>query len=233
MAASLKAMWSLLNVMQVVAYLRHIENNPANLQTILTSLDNAITLEPIKSAVKDYGKDKYDVAKSKVSNEELNKGGIDNTSLFWSLGFFAIAFVVLALMFGLYYLVKTLRKKCSHFGTVEKILKKKLFFSSAIRYMIQGNLKLTHTAIFYIAVTGLQFNSVENSAQTVINILIIVLLVAWPIFLAVFLTANRSKLDTAEFQQKYDSMFLGYKTDHYLWKDRTNWSPTTMCFLYI
>ena len=63
MAASLKAMWSLLNVMQVVAYLRNIENNPANLQTILTSLDNAITLEPIKTAMKDYGKDKFDVAK--------------------------------------------------------------------------------------------------------------------------------------------------------------------------
>ena len=95
--------------------MRHIENNPANLQTILTSLDNAITLEPIKSAVKDYGKDKYDVAKSKVSSEELKRSGIDDTSLFWSLGLFALAFVVLALMFGLYYLVKALRTKCKHF----------------------------------------------------------------------------------------------------------------------
>ena len=199
MAASLKAMWSLLNVMQVVAYLRHIENNPANLQTILTSLDNAITLGPIKTAMKDYGKDKFDVAKSKATNEELKKRGVDDTSLFWSLGLFALAFVVLALMFGLYYLVKALRKKCKYFKIIEDKLKKKLFFSSAIRYMIQGNLKLTHTAIFYIAITGLQFDSISNSAQTVINILIIVLIIVWPIFLSMFLMANRSKLDTAEF----------------------------------
>ena len=98
--------------------------------------------------------------------------------------------------------------------------------------MIQGNLKLTHTAIFYMAVTGMQFDSISNSTQTVINILMIVLLVTWPIFLSIFLTANRSKLDTEEFQQKYDSMFLGYKTDNYLWKDRRTWTNTTMCFLY-
>ena len=209
-------MWSLLNVMQVVAYLRNIENNPANLQMLLTSLDNAITLEQVKSAVKDLGKDKFEVARTKVTNEEFRKSGVDDNTLFWSLGLFALAFVVLSLMFGLYYLVKTLNKRCKHFETIESKLKNKLFFSSAIRYMITGNLELTHTAIFYIAITGLQFDSRSNSIQTVINILIIVLIIVWPIFLSIFLTVNRSKLETKEFRQKYDSMYIGCKTDNYL-----------------
>ena len=42
LALSLKSLWFLMNMMQVVAYLRHIEHLPANVETILESLDDAI-----------------------------------------------------------------------------------------------------------------------------------------------------------------------------------------------
>ena len=63
MAASLKAMWNLNHVMQVVAYLRIISNNPANLALIFDSVYNAVTLKPIKDSFKDYGREKYQLAK--------------------------------------------------------------------------------------------------------------------------------------------------------------------------
>ena len=59
MAASLKAMWNLNHVMQVVAYLRIMSNNPANLALIFDSVYNAVTLKPIKGAIRDYGTEKY------------------------------------------------------------------------------------------------------------------------------------------------------------------------------
>ena len=59
MAASLKAMWNLNHVMQVVAYLRIISNNPANLALIFDSVYNAVTLKLIKGAIRDYGTEKY------------------------------------------------------------------------------------------------------------------------------------------------------------------------------
>ena len=44
-AISLKSFWFLMNMMQIIAYLRHIEQLPANVETILQSLNNAITFK--------------------------------------------------------------------------------------------------------------------------------------------------------------------------------------------
>ena len=45
LAISLKAMWNLMHVMQVMAYLRLLTNHPANSEMMLKSMHNAITLE--------------------------------------------------------------------------------------------------------------------------------------------------------------------------------------------
>ena len=47
LAVSLKAMWNLMHVMQVMAYLRLLVEMPANSNIILLSMHNAITLENI------------------------------------------------------------------------------------------------------------------------------------------------------------------------------------------
>ena len=55
MAASLKAMWNLNHVMQVVGYLRIISNNPANLALIFDSVYDAVTLKPLRITIRDFG----------------------------------------------------------------------------------------------------------------------------------------------------------------------------------
>ena len=45
LAISLKAMWNLMHVMQVMAYLRLLTSHPANSEMMLKSMHNAITLE--------------------------------------------------------------------------------------------------------------------------------------------------------------------------------------------
>lgn len=45
LSISLKAMWNLMHVMQVITYLRFLVEWPANTQTLLDSMYNAITLE--------------------------------------------------------------------------------------------------------------------------------------------------------------------------------------------
>ena len=47
LAVSLKAMWNLMHVMQVMAYLRLVVSWSANTQMMLASMHNAITLENI------------------------------------------------------------------------------------------------------------------------------------------------------------------------------------------
>ena len=55
LTVSLKAMWNLQNVFQIVSYLRIISNNPANLQLILVSIYDSITLKPIMKPLLAYG----------------------------------------------------------------------------------------------------------------------------------------------------------------------------------
>ena len=47
LAVSLKAMWNLMHVMQLMAYLRLVVDWPANANMMLNSMHNAITLENI------------------------------------------------------------------------------------------------------------------------------------------------------------------------------------------
>ena len=46
-AASLKSMWNLLNVAQVLAYMRFYVNWPAFMNEIFMWIDNAITMKPV------------------------------------------------------------------------------------------------------------------------------------------------------------------------------------------
>ena len=52
LAASLKSMWNLLNVMQVLAYMRFYSKWPAFMMSIFLWIDNAVTLKPISDYVR-------------------------------------------------------------------------------------------------------------------------------------------------------------------------------------
>ena len=183
---------------------------------ILLSVHNSITLEPVLDEVKDYGSDKFETAKEKLGNEELAAIGIKHTSLFWSLGGFAVALVLLLILFAIYCLVKYLRKRYPELQKVEDFLKKKLFYNSWIRYMITANLKLTHTSIFFLAITGVSFDSASDAVSSIFKISILILIVVWNTFMGFFLIFNRKHLEKEAFQNSYSSMYLGLKTDNYL-----------------
>ena len=216
MAASLKAMWNLVNVMQVVTYLKNIPNNPANVEMILKTIHNAITLEHLRDMAYEWQMDSFERASQRVSNEELNSVGITNVSLFWSLGSFALAFVLLLILFGIYYLAKFLRKTFPKLKYVEDKIREKLFYNGFIRYMITANLKLTHTSLFFLAITGTSFDSASDAISSISKVFILVLIVVWNVFITCFIFFNRNRLEKPEFRIKFNSMYDGLKTDNYL-----------------
>ena len=107
MAVSLKSMWNLNHVMQIVAYLRLISNNPANLALIFDSVYNAVTLRPVTKLVFDFGEEKYDLAKEKTENS-LEILDIKKNSIFWSLGIFAIVLIGIIIVTLFYYAIRFL-----------------------------------------------------------------------------------------------------------------------------
>ena len=142
--------------------------------------------------------------------------GITNKDLFWSFGAYAKYFICLVLLFAMYFLIREIMYRCCpKMKIVERLLRKKLFYSSVIRYSIQANLKVTHNTIFFLYLKG-SFGTTAANISTAFNIFIIVILVLWPPVLACFLIKTRHKHEKHSFITKYHSLYLFNKTDGYL-----------------
>ena len=147
---TLKPLWHFKNAMQISAYLRHVAYLPANVHKILKSMNDAATFKPVHDWVFDTGVTKVYKHKDEISKQQdLARWDIDNRNLFWSFGIFALAFIVLGILFGLILLFRFLRQKFSYLSYAEDYLIKKLFFGSIIRYMIESYLKIFHNSIFF------------------------------------------------------------------------------------
>ena len=183
---TLKPLWNFKNAMQIVAYLRHLAYMPANVNTWLISLNDAVTFKPVKDYFIEEHLPLTDDPVEKLHQERLSRWGIESESLFWSLGIFAIVFILLFIAFALYGLIYLLRKKFKEFKVVDYYFKKKLFFSSILRYMIESYLKVTHNSIFFLYLNG-NFGDSESKNMFAFNITLIVIFVLWPFILYVFL----------------------------------------------
>ena len=78
--------------------------------------------------------------------------------------------------------------------------------------MIESNLKVTHNCIFMLYISGSFGESIENTVATAVQIVILTLIVAWPIFLILFLYNKRNKVNDQTFKAKVVSMYSGIKT---------------------
>ena len=76
MYVSLKSMWNLMNVIQVIAYLRLFTNWPANTMMIKHAIYNAITLKLFSDELLVFVGLKNEDQTEKSRQEELDKVGI-------------------------------------------------------------------------------------------------------------------------------------------------------------
>ena len=101
LAVSLKAMWNLMHVMQVIAYLRLLVLWPANGHMILQSIHNSITLENLINGV--YASFNPDFEEQPDENqEELIRNDIQHENIWLSLGIFGIAIAALLMILMFY-----------------------------------------------------------------------------------------------------------------------------------
>ena len=199
MAVSLKSMWNLNHVMQVVAFLRLISSSPANLKLVFDSVYNAVTLKPLKIAIFEYGEEKFDLAKQKVNDDTLLEMDIRKDSIIWSLGIFFIILIALFITLVFYFVIRLLRRRIRKFQVLENFLAKTLFYSGGIRYLITSSLQLCYTCCMFLVYVGIEFKNWHSSLNATINIIICTVLIIWPIFLTIFLLRNRKNLGNKSF----------------------------------
>ena len=139
-----------------MAYLRLVVDWPANANMMLLSMHNAITLENIINGLYDsiIGGLSEEFGDDDEEDALLKKNDISYRNIGLSLGIFGIVMGVLILALVVYCMLKLLSMRFRCVNTLVEKLKKKLFYSVWIRYMIESNLKMTHNCIFFLFISG-------------------------------------------------------------------------------
>ena len=107
-AGSLQSMWNLLNVVQVLAFMRFYTRWPALMTSILLWMENGVTLKPVTDKVFDIGKSKFELANQTLSDEGLLEVGITDPDLVRGLGVFSIVLILNLLGVAIYFLLSAI-----------------------------------------------------------------------------------------------------------------------------
>ena len=205
-----------MHVMQVLAYLRLLVEWPANANMLLQSMYNAITLENV---INDLYTNVLESLNNNVFVEEqseedlrLEQNEIFSKNLALSFGIFGFVLMVLILALIIYYCTKLVSMRVLCCKKIMQKIKSKLFYSVWIRYMIESNLKMTHNSIFMLYISGSFGETISATIRSSIQLIILILIVIWPIFLILFLYSYRNKVNEPDFRAKVVSMYGGIKT---------------------
>ena len=151
--------------------------------------------------------------KKKKKKSEPSGNGIDK-NLLKSLAIYGFTALLIILALVLFLVCKLCPSKM--LSLVRKIrddFRKKLFFNGLIRFLIESNLELTYSSVFYLSMYG-SFSSIDDVMSTVSQILTLVMLVFW-IFASFYkLVYARERLEHPSFVAKYGSLVIGFKTDY-------------------
>ena len=116
-------------------------------------------------------------------------------NIFISLGLFALAFVVIMVLVVLYFCMEGFRDRCCACCKIRiRELKEVLFFDTFIRYLIEGNLKLTFENFMFLAASASLGELPDRTTRTVVRVLIVIVMIVWIIFSMVFPVVKRDKL---------------------------------------
>ena len=124
--------------------------------------------------------------------------GVQDSSLIKSLGLFLVVVIGLLVLVVIYHLVKSSKNEKTIAYKLKVKLEKKLFYSSFLRYMIVSNLKLNYTTWAFL-ISQFSFATVSSGIKTSVQILIIVGVCLWPLFIMIFMIKNQQKLEDKKF----------------------------------
>lgn len=125
---------------------------------------------------------------------------------------FAVVFLGLVLLVLLFFCLRICTAKFKVVRDLRDLLKKKLFYNSFCRYLLQSNLKIVNNSFTFLVFSA-SFATKSASGQTVLMIVMASVLVIWPIFLGIFLLKKKDVLDEKEVRQKFGTMYQGIRID--------------------
>ena len=120
-----------------------------------------------------------------------------------------ILLIMLVVVAVVVFLIKTCKKgSCCH-RNADK-LKKKLFWNSFLRYVLQSYLKTSLATLGAVALISFKSNGV--SANDIVTILLVIVLGSMPIIFSCVVERNKVALPRRTMKAKIGSLYLGIRT---------------------
>ena len=111
LSASLKAMWNMVHVIQLIIFLPNVLEWPPNAQLFIDSLSEAVEMETLTAMFYDFTLPS-ELAELVNNTEDIEVGGVSK-NLLTGLGIFMIILGCLILLISFYYCLKWCNRKCT------------------------------------------------------------------------------------------------------------------------
>ena len=128
------------------------------------------------------------------------------------MGLFFVVLAGLFILLVFFCILQAFRRRIANCcSLVYRKLEATLFYNSLIRYMIEGNLKLTFTHIFILAEES-SFDTDEEKAKRSTSMGFTIIIIIWIIFALIFPIVKRHRLEDNSYKKRYGSMYEDIKT---------------------
>ena len=211
MTHSLKAIWNLISVIQVIAFLKYFAPWPALCDQVLDKLFDAVYLHSLSQNFFNIGMSSYELLEQESKNAFLKGQGIQSEKVLKDIGIFTILAFVLGVLLLIYVVLKILAKKVKACKVAVDWFSSCLFYSGPILLITIGYLRFTGIFTSYF-VHGFS-SSDQSTALTILYSLLVLACIAWPICVIITMVNNQDKLFDKTSTKKITPLIDGIKTN--------------------
>jgi hypothetical protein len=136
--------------------------------------------------------------------------GIESTNMMRNLGTFLIAFVGIILIIISLLLLRMVMMRQELLKRIYLAIHRKIFFNVMLRSLLTSFLTLSISCL--LSIDNLQFKTVGDIFSSIIAIISLLMIVAYPIFCFIFLKKNFQKLSNDDFKQRFNSIYHNLNT---------------------
>ena len=148
---------------------------------------------------------------SDASGEEGEDGSESKAGVLSNMGVMLPILMVLLILVSLICVCVRYNKRGSKLHNLTMKVKKKVFYNSMLRFVLQSYLKTALGGVF--ALVLIKFKTGTDILNAVLAIVMMIILASFPIFFAILLHRKRDILSLDETKEQIGSLYLGIRVN--------------------
>ena len=216
LAMALKYLWNAMNILQFLIFMREWQIYlPPKAASFIKELRNLALLEFIP--LKWFQNSVKTLFGMPIEDEEAESCAAQSNpcgkSLVDNLGAMPLIALIILLCIGLMLLTRCLARKSARIGKLCAYLKRKLFYNTLLRYVLQSTLKMQFAALAVItcakAAEGQSEAETSTTGSMVVSWTILAIFNICPLVFFRIMHKYKGRLGEPEVRQKFGTLYLG------------------------